>query len=170
MFKQLDLLTSIKLNTFNLCFYAALLPMMGILSDIIGKNKLILFSCFMMLFFSYPLYFLLNNAENIITLEILLLINVSLVATLNASLPAFLCELFPNTVRATSMAIGFGISISIAGGMAPLACLYLPLLTNNINSPAIYIMIFTVIPIYFLFTHLNNPKRFKYLPSNPQKA
>ena len=154
-FKQLSLHLTISLTTINLMFYACLLPMMGYVSDKIGRHKLIVISAFAIFMFSYPAYSMLNSTEALLWIEIILLTYMIFIAGLNAPIPAFISELFPVSSRVTSLALSYGTSLSLFGGIAPIVCIYLTKMTGNINAAGIYIMMCALASIYFLtFTAL----------------
>lgn len=136
--KQLSLPFSLALTTINLIFYALFLPIMGNIADKIGKIKLILFSSLGIIIFTYPVFYIINTAMPVF-IEGTLLGYMILLAGLNGPLPAFLTKLFPTSVRTTSLALGYGTSLSIFGGFAPLICIYLTRIAS-INAPAIYVM------------------------------
>lgn len=148
--KKLGFASSVALTSINLGFYALLLPLMGYIADKIGSARLILFSIIGIFIFTYPVFYLLNTSTTVFFMESVLLSYMLLLAGLNGSLPAFLCGLFPTSARVTSLAIGYGISLSIFAGITPLASIYLTELTSNVNAPAIYIMCYALFAMLFI--------------------
>lgn len=164
-FKQLSLPLSIKLTSFNLCFYGLLLLIMGFLSDRVDRAKMVLVFSILIFLSIYPFYVLTNSIEKIYLLESIILAYMILIAGLNGPLPALISELFPTEIRTTSLALGFGLSLSIAGAAAPFICLHLPALTKNINSPGLYVMVFAFISIIFLIIKKLDIYKQKILPT-----
>ena len=94
IFRSLSSTLTMQIVFYSLIFYALLLPIMGILSDRIGKENLMFLSSFLILIFSYPFYNYLNTSSNVAGIILILLISMVPIVALNAPLPALLCELF----------------------------------------------------------------------------
>jgi len=116
-----------------------LTPLMGALSDRIGRRPLIGICGTLYLLASYPLYTLLGSG----TFQVLL--GVQLCVALMQSmytgpLPATLSEMFPTRVRYTALSVSYGFAVAIFGGFAPLAAASLQTATGNPLAPAFLVM------------------------------
>lgn len=90
----------------------------GRLSDSVGRKKPMVASAAISLVIAYPLFKLVSVVP---TLPVLAVVQCCLMLSLGlfqGSYCAFVCELFPARVRATSMAIGYNFAVMIFGGFA----------------------------------------------------
>jgi MHS family proline/betaine transporter-like MFS transporter len=160
--KKLHLISSISLSTINLVFYSLFLIIMGFISDKISAKKIILVSSIIILITIYPALYILNT-KTIVFGESVLLVYMILLAGLNGPLPAFISQLFPTEIRVTSLAIGYGTSLSIFGGITPLLCISLTHLSSNVNFLGIYFIVIALIAIFCLFIKNNNKSNYANL-------
>ena len=116
-------------NTIGLVLFLILTPMMGALSDKIGRKPLLLASCAGFAVFSYPLFLLLNNATfaSILTAQLIFAI---LEAAFSGPGAAALAEIFPTKIRVSALSLGYNTGVVIFGGMAPFICTYLIMSTT----------------------------------------
>ena len=149
--KHFSMSLTTALTSINLAFYAIMLLVMGKLSDHAGWENVILSGLAGILLFTYPAYYLLNYTSSTLILEIVLLTYMIIIAALNGPLCAYLNSLFPASARATSLAISYGISLSLFGGVTPLLCIYLTKITGNSNSPALYLIALAVLTIFVMY-------------------
>ncbi|VVE74909.1 MFS transporter [Pandoraea anapnoica] len=90
----------------------------GRISDAIGRKKPMTASALISLIIAYPLFLAVSHVP---TLPMLIFVQCCLMLSLGlfqGSYCAFVCELFPSRVRATSMAIGYNFAVMIFGGFA----------------------------------------------------
>lgn len=90
----------------------------GRISDIIGRKKPMVTSTLISLIIAWPLFQLVSNVP---TLPVLIFVQCSLMLTLGlfqGAYCAFVCEMFPARIRATSLAIGYNFAVMIFGGFA----------------------------------------------------
>lgn len=128
-----------SLNTYNLLYFALLIPISGRLSDIYGRSKLIMISAFGILISSILIFnILISGTYDEIMLAMLLASTFFAFAA--GSYGALLPELFPTSVRYTGVAICYNISFAFFGGTTPLIATYLIKITNYPLIPAYYLM------------------------------
>jgi MFS transporter, MHS family, proline/betaine transporter len=93
-------------------------PLMGALSDRIGRKPVLLTSCMFFLLLSYPLYaFIVSGISFMTFFWTQLLMNVVFTMYSGAG-PAALAEMFPTRVRSTGVSFG-GALATILGGFSP---------------------------------------------------
>jgi len=130
-------------NTIGLLLLAALTPVFGQISDLIGRKTVLLFSCVFTLVVAYPAFNYLVSLSPA-TLRDLLLVQCVfsvLLAAIAGVLPTSLVEMFPTRNRTTWMSIGYGTSVTLFGGFAPFIAVWL---IGKFDTP--------VAPVYYLVT------------------
>lgn len=121
-----------------------LTPVMGAMSDKIGRKPLLLASSILYGVISFPLFSYLSTAPDGTKLILVQSLSAVLLAMYAGPLCAILAELFPTKVRFTALSIGYGMSVTLFGGCAPFIAEYLISVTKNPVSPA-YFLIFAAI-------------------------
>ncbi|MBQ0139107.1 MAG: MHS family MFS transporter [Kurthia sp.] len=119
-----------------------LIPIMGSLSDKIGRKKMYIYGAVAMVLYAFP-YFWLLEQKTFLTLLIATVIGLGVIwAPITAVLGTMFSEIFSAKVRYTGVTLGYQIGAALAGGTAPLVATALLLEFNNSYVPiAIYIII-----------------------------
>ncbi len=127
-------------NNFLLLINLTLSPLIGLIADRIGGQRLMLFSSLCYLILSVYLFHLICYGHAPYTYIAILLF--SLLTTLNAgTAPGLLIEILPAPTRYTTLATAFNISFGIFGGSMPLLGYLLIQKMGHIMAPAFYLMI-----------------------------
>jgi MFS transporter, MHS family, proline/betaine transporter len=121
-----------------------LTPVMGWVSDKIGRKPLLLISAIGYGLLSWPAFSYLSGAPEGTRLMVVQSVSAVLLAMYAGPLCAILAELFPTKVRFTALSIGYGMSVTLFGGLAPFIATWLIDVTRNPVSPA-YFLIFAAI-------------------------
>lgn len=125
-------------------------PMIGFVSDKIGRKPFILFGSIALFFLAIPAFMLINSGKLGLIFSGLLIIAVVLnffIGVMASTLPA----MFPTHIRYSALASAFNISILIAG-LTPTAMAWLVETTNNLYMPAYYLMVFAVLGLFTVLT------------------
>lgn len=118
-------------------------PLIGIISDDIGRKPFIIIGSLGLLFLSIPCFMLINS--NMIPLMFIgLLVLAVLLNCFTGVMAAILPAMFPTNIRYRALATSFNIAILIAGA-TPLAVAWSVEVTDNIYMPAYYLMAGSVI-------------------------
>jgi MFS transporter, MHS family, proline/betaine transporter len=117
-----------------------LTPLMGILSDRVGRKPVMLASALGYLVLGYPLFLLPVMLESAVGLVIAQSVSGLLLAMYAGPLCAILSELFPTRVRYTALSIGYSLAVTIFGGFAPFIATFLIRATGSPVSPALYVI------------------------------
>ncbi len=126
--------------TFFMAVWAALLPLMGYLSDKVGEVMMMKFSALSMLFLSFPLCWIIQQSEYLSVTFLALTLLSALSAAYVAPSGTLMTKLFPVSVRCSGISVASGIGSAIFGGTAPLIGSLLVENTGMISSSAFYII------------------------------
>jgi MFS transporter, MHS family, proline/betaine transporter len=116
-------------------------PALGSLSDRVGRKPLLVAGSLGLLILIMPAYLLIQGGRPVSMALAYVLIGMALSCFV---LPTFLSELFPTPVRATALAITYGLPTALAGGTAPFLATLLVLRTGNPVLPAWYAIAVTL--------------------------
>jgi MHS family proline/betaine transporter-like MFS transporter len=112
-------------NTIGLFVLMVSIPVMGRLSDRIGRRPLLLACCAAFIVLPYPIFsFLISGASyaSLIAVQILFAV---LISMFSGPGPAAIAEIFPTRTRSTWMTSGYALAVAIFGGFAPYLSVWL---------------------------------------------
>ena len=138
-------------STVAVIVLTVLTPVMGALSDKVGRKPVLLASALGYAMLSYPLFHLLVAMPNATTLMITQSISAVLLSMYAGPLCAILSELFPTKVRFTALSIGYSLAVTLFGGFAPLVATALIRETGSQTAPALFVMLSAIISVVTLF-------------------
>jgi len=130
-----------------------LIPIMGLLSDKIGRKPLYIGGTILMIGYAFP-YFQLLHQGSVVLLVVATVIGLGIIwAPITAVLGTMFSEIFSAKVRYTGISLGYQIGAALAGGTAPLIATALLIRFNNSYVPvAIYIILTSVISLIAVYT------------------
>jgi MFS transporter, MHS family, proline/betaine transporter len=131
--------TALWIGTACLVVFVILVPLMGALSDRVGRRPLFIVSCTGYIVLAYPMFLLASSGVTAYAFAAQLVL-VVLLAVYAGPSPAVYCELFPTQVRYTALSVGYNIPVAIFGGFAPFIATGLIHVTGSILAPAFYLM------------------------------
>lgn len=125
-----------------------LIPIMGNLSDKIGRKKLFIGGTIGMALFAFP-YFWLLQQKSVLLLIVATVIGLGVIwAPITAVLGTMFSEIFDAKIRYTGITLGYQIGAALAGGTAPLVATALLDRFNNSYVPvALYIIFASVLSL-----------------------
>lgn len=130
--------------TIVMCSMLILLPIMGLLTDRIGRKPLIIIGCLITLLLAVPLLRLIQTGDHVMIYAGLL--GFALIQScFSSAMPSKLPSLFPTSVRYGALAIAYNISVALFAGPTPGMNTWLIEATGNIDVPAYYWMAAAVI-------------------------
>ena len=115
------------------------LPVMGAVSDRIGRRPLLIACTVLALLTAYPsLLWLVSGPSfsRLLTVELWLSF---IYASYNGAMVVFLTELMPAKVRASGFSIAYSLATAIFGGFTPAVCTYLIHETGNRAIPGVWL-------------------------------
>lgn len=134
---------ALLINLFALMLLTLLIPLMGYLSDSWGRKTILLTGLVGMFVLIFPCFWLFISGNWWYALYGELLLSM-LLAPLNATVPTIIAEMFPTSVRASGISLGYNLGQALFGGTLPLVALTLIEMTGNLYSPAWYVFIFNI--------------------------
>jgi MHS family proline/betaine transporter-like MFS transporter len=136
-------------NLVALVVHVALLPVMGHLSDRVGRKPLLIGSMVGFAILTYPAFLLLTS-QTFTSILAAQLIFAALLAVYAGAAPTKLAELVPTRVRYSALSIGYNVGVAVFGGTAPFVNTYLFSRTGSDVAPAFYVIIMTVVTLLVL--------------------
>lgn len=138
------------INLIGMAVIVVLFPVMGILSDKIGRKPVFMSGLFGMILFAAPIFWLLSQKQFAYALAGELLFCVVLVP-ISALIPTMLAEIFPTAVRNSGTGLSYNIALAIFGGTAPVVALTLIQVSGSNFAPAYYLIISALISLVALY-------------------
>ena len=138
-------------NTAGLLLLILVIPLMGILSDRIGRRPLLLSGCLLLFVLPYPLFNLMQSGAPFTVILLVQLLVAVTIALYAGPAPATMSEIFHTKNRSTYMSIGYALA-TLFGGFAPFVATWLISLTNSPVSPTFYVMAAAAISGIIVYT------------------
>ena len=139
-FLKIDLQSSLWATVSGATLTVVLLPVMGHLSDKIGRKPLIVFGALGYLVFSYPLFLFLAETKSLAALVLAQIVLALFTAPIAGVGVATITELFSSKNRGSLVSIATGTAVTIFGGFGAVVCTWLIGATGLIVAPAFYII------------------------------
>ncbi len=122
-----------------------LIPVMGNLSDKVGRKRLFVAGTIAMALFAFPYFWLLQQGS-VALLIIATVIGLGIIwAPITAVLGTMFSEIFDAKIRYTGISLGYQIGAAVAGGTAPLVATALLVRFDNSYIPVAIYIIFTAV-------------------------
>ncbi|UVO54579.1 MFS transporter [Sphingomonas sp. SUN039] len=119
------------------------LPVMGGVSDRIGRKPLLIGATVLALLTAYPAMTWLVSAPSFERLLIVELWLAVLYASYNGAMIVFLTEVMPQRIRTTSFSLAYSLATTL-GGFTPAICTYLIHVTDNKAAPGLWLSVAAV--------------------------
>ena len=134
---------SLLVTVLALCFAAALCPLAGLFSDLVGRRATIACTCVFIIASVYPAFSLggSGNLSHSLLGVALLAVGAVLSGVVTAPL---MSEVFATKTRYTASAVTYNLAYTIFGGTAPLVATWLISATGTNLSPAYYLIAVSV--------------------------
>ena len=126
-------------------------PILGYLSDIIGRRKLIMIGSLVMVFFPFA-YFALIDTRVIWLVALAIVLSEPVADIQYAPQAAFIAETFPGSRRYSGTSLGYQLASLTAGGPAPIIALYLFETYKTSTAVAAYMSLSAVVSLAALWS------------------
>lgn len=136
---------SLWASTASLLALVVLVPMMGALSDRIGRKKLLLTSCALCFVMPVPAFYALTNGASFAGVVLIQIGFAAAISLFSGAGPAAIAEIFPTRGRSTWMSSSYALAVAIFGGFAPYIAQSLIDLTGSKMAPTGYVMVAAVV-------------------------
>ncbi|MFC2130918.1 MFS transporter [Bacteroidota bacterium] len=138
---------ALSINSISMVFLLIMIPVMGHISDRVGRKKVLMAGQIGFVLFTIPLFLLIDMAEHWHILVAQLAFAV-LVATQQGVMPAALVERFPTRIRYTGLSISYNIGLALFGGTTPMLATWLiHEFEGNVLLPGFYLMMSGIISL-----------------------
>jgi MHS family proline/betaine transporter-like MFS transporter len=135
-FMHLSASRALWANTLGLVVLLAAIPVMGRLSDRIGRKPLLLACCVGFVVAPWPVFHLLLVRGPALGLLIVVQVGFALlIAMFSGPGPAAISEIFVTSSRSTLMTTGYSFAVAIFGGFAPFISVWL---IEHFGSPTVH--------------------------------
>jgi MFS family permease len=115
------------------------LPLMGLLTDRVGRRLVLVASSLMLLVTSYPIMLWLVSSpsfERLLAAELWISF---LYAAYNGAMVVYLVEVMPPEARTTGFSLAYSLGTALFGGFTPAVCTYLISVTGNRAFPGLWL-------------------------------
>jgi MHS family proline/betaine transporter-like MFS transporter len=134
-------------NTAGLVLLMLAIPVMGALSDRIGRKPLLLACCVAFIILPYPLFHWMLSGVSLTTIVLIQLLVGLAISLFAGPAPAAMAEIFATRTRSTYMSTGYAFATTIFGGFAPFIATWLIGKTGSPISPTYYVIAAAVISL-----------------------
>jgi MHS family proline/betaine transporter-like MFS transporter len=138
--------SALEINTASMIVLMVLTPLMGTISDRIGRKLLLIAGSLIIAILSYPLFLLISRDKVLYDLAGQVVFALGL-AMVFGPFGAMLVELFPTRVCMSAMSLGYNIGFAVFGGTAPLIATYLIKETGSKTAPSICLIVSALISL-----------------------
>lgn len=150
--KQLGLAPSVTFAAIALTGVIQMLfsPVVGHLSDRLGRTRIMLVSAVLLLVLIYPVFVYLVAHPDFETLMIVQIALGFLMTGYFGALPGLLSEIFPVQTRTTGMSLAYNLAVTCFGGFGPFIIAWLIGVTGSRLAPSFYMMFAAVVSLFAL--------------------
>lgn len=132
-------------NAVGLIAVILVMPLVGVLSDRVGRKPLLLASSLCFLVLPYPIFSVLLSGASLAEIMAAQVVFGIALALISGIGPATISEIFPTHNRSTLMSIGYALAVAIFGGFAPFIATSLIAVSGIPIAPVFFVMAAAII-------------------------
>lgn len=126
-------------TTVALASYVGFILMMGTLSDRFGRKTMLILASLVFMLATVPLFKIMGMG-GFLGMVLVQVVFGAMLTMNDGTLPCFLSEIFPTSVRYSGFAFSFNVANALFGGTAPFVATWLIEVTGNKLAPAWYLV------------------------------
>lgn len=140
------------MNSISLAIVTALIPLMGMMSDLYGRARIILTGIITLMLVIMPYFFFLTTGSfsQVLLFQCFMAIPC---ASIFAVTPVFITDIFPPSVRCSSSNLIYSLAAVLAGGLGPVIAVKLG--ARHDYSPGYILMVCGVLSLFAFVLYLN---------------
>jgi len=138
-------------NTIGLFVLMIAIPVMGKLSDRIGRRPLLLGCCAAFIVLPYPIFSFLVSGASYAALIAVQILFALLISMFSGPGPAAIAEIFPTRARSLWMTSGYALAVAIFGGFAPYVAVWLISLFGSPLAHTYYLIAAAIVSTVVIF-------------------
>ncbi|WP_159612420.1 MFS transporter [Glutamicibacter sp. JC586] len=154
----LDAARSYLATTIALLTYIGFIFLTGMLSDRLGRKRVLISASILFVIFTVPAFMFLESGGFALIVMVQILLG-AMLALNDGTLPSFLAEMFPTKIRYSGFAVSFNVSNALFGGTAPFVATLLISSTQNLLAPGWYLMAAAVISLIAVATSVETSRK-----------
>lgn len=154
----MDETASYVATTVALLTYIGFIFLTGMLSDRLGRKKVLMSASILFVVLTVPAFMLLDTGNFIIILLVQVLLG-GMLSLNDGTLPSYLAEMFPTRVRYSGFAVSFNLSNALFGGTAPFVATLLIATSGSLLAPGWYLMGAAVISLVAVACSVETSKK-----------
>ena len=139
-FEKLDRALVFEINTANMLVLIVVAPLGALLSDTVGRKRVLLATSGLGIVLGLPFFWLMHHSDPFLVWFGQFLFAV-LLATYMGGQPAAMAELFPRSVRVSAVSTAYNLGIGVFGGLTPVLVTFLIKETSNEFVPGYLLVI-----------------------------
>ncbi|MGB9033260.1 MAG: MFS transporter [Paeniglutamicibacter sp.] len=145
-------------TTVALATYIGFIFLMGLLSDRLGRKKVLMSASILFVLLTVPAFLLLETGNFLVIVLVQILLG-AMLSLNDGTLPSYLAEMFPTKVRYTGFAVSFNLSNALFGGTAPFVATVLIATSGSVLAPGWYLMGAAVIALVAVACSVETSKK-----------
>ena len=145
-------------TTVALTTYIGFIFLMGLLSDRLGRKKVLMTASILFVVLTVPAFLLLETGNFLIIVLVQILLG-AMLSLNDGTLPSYLAEMFPTRVRYSGFAVSFNLSNALFGGTAPFVATVLIATSGSVLAPGWYLMGAAVIALIAVACSVETSKK-----------
>ena len=148
---QLKLTTALIMNSINILLFSICIPLVGHISDKVGRKPIIVGVALLFIVISYPLYTMINMPSLIWQMIALNCFGL-LAAGIVGVMPATLAELFPTNVRYSGIGVSYNIGFAIFASITPMVATVLLYHLHAVQVPSYNLIVSAIVALLAAMT------------------